>query len=100
MVMKMVKRSKGIRNKTRQILRKKPRQRGLSPITRALQEFEEDTPVAIVTDPSVHKGMPHRRFHGKTGYVEGKRGTAYVVRVRQGNAMKQIIVRPEHLKRV
>jgi len=56
--------------------------------------------VAIVTDPSVHKGMPHRRFHGKTGYVEGKRGTAYVVRVRQGNAMKQIIVRPEHLKRV
>ena len=36
----MVKRSKGIRSKSRQILRKKPRNKGLKSITRALQEFE------------------------------------------------------------
>ena len=98
--MKMAKRSKGLRSKTRQILRKRPRQRGLSPITRALQQYEQDDLVAIVIDPSVHKGMPHRRYHGKTGYIDGKRGNAFLVRVRNGGMMKRIIVRPEHLKRV
>ena len=60
----MVKRSRGRRSKSRQILRKKPRHRGLTSITRALQEFEEGTPVSVVIDSSVHKGMPHPRFQG------------------------------------
>jgi len=98
--MKMARRSRGIRSKTRQILRRKPRERGLSPITRALQEFERGDKVSIVIDPSIHKGMPHRRYHGKTGDVEEKRGDAYIVKVRNGNAIKNIIVRPEHLRRV
>ena len=96
----MARRSRGIRSKTRQILRRKPRERGLSPITRALQEFERGDKVSIVIDPSIHKGMPHRRYHGKTGDVEEKRGDAYIVKVRNGNAIKNIIVRPEHLRRV
>jgi len=98
--MKMARRSRGIRSKTRQILRRKPRERGLSPITRALQEFERGDKVSIVIDPSIHKGMPHRRYHGKTGDVEEKRGDAYLVKVKNGNAIKNIIVRPEHLRRV
>ncbi|HHH78360.1 MAG TPA: 50S ribosomal protein L21e [Thermoplasmatales archaeon] len=96
----MVRRSRGIRSKTRQILRRKPREKGLSPITRALQQFEKGDKVSIVIDPSIHKGMPHRRYHGKTGDVEEKRGDAYIVKVRSGNAIKNIIVRPEHLRRV
>ena len=100
MVMKMARRSRGIRSKTRQVLRKKPREKGMSPITRALQEFEKGEKVSIVIDPSVQKGMPHRRFQGKTGDIEDKRGDAYVVRVKVGNAMKSVIVRPEHLKKV
>jgi len=99
-VIKMVRRSRGIRSKTRQILRRKPREKGLSPITRALQQFEKGDKVSIVIDPSIHKGMPHRRYHGKTGDVEEKRGDAYIVKVRSGNAIKNIIVRPEHLRRV
>lgn len=95
----MAKRSKGTRSKTRHVLRKKPRERGLSPITRALQEFEEGDRVSIVIDPSIHKGMPHRRYHGKTGYVAGRQGNAYRVDVREGNAVKTVIVRPEHLRR-
>jgi large subunit ribosomal protein L21e len=98
--MKMARRSRGIRSKTRQVLRKKPREKGMSPITRALQEFEKGEKVSIVIDPSVQKGMPHRRFQGKTGDIEDKRGDAYVVRVKVGNAMKSVIVRPEHLKKV
>ena len=68
----MVKRSKGIRSKSRKILRKKPRDRGIKSITRALQQFEEGESVNIVIDSAVHKGMPHIRFQGYTGVVEGK----------------------------
>ncbi len=96
----MARRSRGIRSKTRQILRRKPRERGLSPITRALQQFEKGDKVSIVIDPSIHKGMPHRRYQGKTGDVEEKRGDAYIVKVRNGNAIKNVIVRPEHLRKV
>jgi len=42
--------------------------------------------------------MPHRRFHGKTATVLGKRGRAYVVKAHMGGFEKVIIVRPEHIK--
>ena len=96
----MVKRSKGIRSKSRQILRKKPRERGIHSITRALQEFDEGESVNIVIDSAVHKGMPHIRFHGYTGKVEGKQGESYVVGINDGKKHKSLIIRPEHLRRV
>jgi len=96
----MVKRSKGIRSKSRNILKKKPRDRGISSITRALQQFKEGESVSIVLDPSVHKGMPHIRFHGYTGKIEGMQGNSYLVGINDGSKHKSLIVRPEHLRRV
>ena len=90
-------RSRGTRSKTRQILKKKPRARGLSPITRGFQTFETGEKVNIVIDPSIHNGMPHSRFHGLTGVVTGIRGTAYEVSVKSGNKTKMVVARPEHL---
>jgi len=52
----------------------------------------------VKIDPSTLKGMPHRRFHGKTATVMGKRGRAYVVKAHMGGFEKVIIVRPEHIK--
>lgn len=54
--------------------------------------------VLISVDPSVQKGMPHRRFHGKIGKVLEKRGRGYVVEVRMGNKPKKITVLPDHIK--
>ena len=96
----MVKRSKGIRSKSRNILRKKPRDRGLSSITRALQQFEEGDSVNIVIDSAVHKGMPHIRFHGYTGKVEGMQGESYLVGIDVGKKHKTLIIRSDHLRRV
>lgn len=96
----MTKRSKGIRSKSRKILRRKPRDRGLSSITRALQRFEEGENVNVVIDPSVHKGMPHIRFHGKTGKIKGEQGDCYVVDIKDSKKHKTLVVRPEHLRRV
>ena len=96
----MVKRSKGIRSKSRKILRKKPRDRGIKSITRALQQFEEGESVNIVINSAVHKGMPHIRFQGYTGKVEGKQGNSYLVGIDDGKKHKTLIIRSEHLVRV
>jgi len=95
----MVKASKGIMEKTRQKFRRSPRQRGLSPITRALRTFEVGDKATIIIDSSVQHGWPHHRFHGLTGTVVERRGRAYVIDVRFGGKIKQAIVLPEHLKR-
>jgi large subunit ribosomal protein L21e len=96
----MVKRSRGIRSKSRHILRKKPRNRGNSTIIRTLRQFEEGSYVNIVIDPSFHKGMPHIRFHGQTGKIEGKQGNSYIVGINDGKKHKTLIIKPEHLRRV
>jgi len=95
----MVKASRGMRRRTRNVLSKSPRRRGLSPITSEFQKFEAGEKVNIVLDPSIHRGMPHPRFHGKTGTVVGNQGRSFVVKVRDGNKMKTVVSRPEHLRK-
>lgn len=94
----MVKKSKGTNFRTRRIFSKHPRKRGLPSLSRTLAEYEINSRVNVIIEPSVQKGRPHRRFHGKTGIILEKRGQAYVVDVTDGNARKKIIARPEHLK--
>ncbi|NWF87438.1 50S ribosomal protein L21e [Candidatus Bathyarchaeota archaeon] len=93
-----MKKSKGYRAGTRRLLRKKPRERGKIRISKLLYEYQPGNRIVIKIDPSVQKGMPHRRYHGKIGTVIDKRGRSYVVSVPQGDAVKEIIVRPEHLE--
>jgi large subunit ribosomal protein L21e len=95
----MVKRSKGLRSKSRQILRKKPRNRGFSTITKSLQQFESDESVNIVIDSAIPKGMPHIRYHGYTGKVIGKQGDCFKISITDGNKEKILVIRPEHLRR-
>lgn len=87
----------GTRRKSRYKLKKTVREKGLSQISRAIQEYTEGDMVNIDIDPSIHKGMPHHKFHGKTGKIIGRRGRAYLVEVRDGKLMKEVIVLPEHL---
>jgi large subunit ribosomal protein L21e len=77
---------------------KKVRKRGISPLSSVLVDYEVGQRVDIVINPSVHKGMPHRRYHGRTGVVKDLRGRAVVVDVSLGKAMKTLIIRPEHLR--
>jgi large subunit ribosomal protein L21e len=95
----MVRPSHGPRKKTRQILSKSPRSRGLSPITHEFQEFDVGEKVNIFLDPSIHHGMPSVRFHGKTGTVTGTQGRAFVLAVKDGNKTKTVLSTPEHLRK-
>lgn len=94
----MAKRSRGWRSGTRKKIQKKKRDRGKLPISRILRTFDVGEMVHIVVEPSVHKGMPHHRFHGSTGKILARRGRAYLVEVRVGNAKKQVFALPAHLK--
>ncbi len=96
----MVKASKGTRKRTRKKLGKRPRDRGLPPITHFFTEFELGDRAAIVIDPSIQKGQPNSRYHGLTGTVLERRGRAYILGVRQGGLTKKIIAAPEHLRKV
>lgn len=96
----MVKASKGIRARTRGVLRKSLRERGMSPITRSFQKFEVGDRVSIIIDPSEHAGQPHPRFQGVTGTVSGMQGRAYVLEIRAGGKIKKIITSPEHLRKI
>jgi len=93
----MGRRAKGFRHKSRTLLTRNPRERGKTSLTKILRGYEIGEKVVVKIDPSVHKGMPHRRFHGRVGVIVTKRGRSYVVHVPQGDATKEIIVRPEHL---
>jgi len=88
----------GPRKKTRYKFKKDLRSRGVLPVTRVIQKFEVGQKVHIVCEPSIQKGMPHRRFHGKTGSVVGQRGRAWLVEIRDGNKLKTVISRPQHLR--
>ncbi|HDD66147.1 MAG TPA: 50S ribosomal protein L21e [Nitrososphaeria archaeon] len=91
--------SKGFRFKSRRLLTKPTGSRqGPNPEIQ-LQEFRPGDRVAIKIDPSVHKGAPHRRYHGKIGEIIGKRGRAYLVGVRVGDKLKILTILPDHLAR-
>lgn len=94
----MVKKSKGYRARTRILLKKKPRERGKLGLSRLLRNYVSEEKVSIKIDPSVHKGMPHRRYHGKIATIIEKRGRSYVIEVPVKNIKKTLILRPEHIK--
>ena len=77
--------------------RKTLRTRGMPNVTKVIQNFDEGQKVHLVLDSSVHKGQPHPRFHGKTGTIVGKRGRAWLLEIKDGNATKTVIARPQHL---
>ena len=90
--------SKGYYAGTRSLLKKPTREKGKPKISKVLTEHKPGSQVIIKMDSSVQKSMPHKRFHGKIGTVKEKRGRGYVVSVPQGNSVKEIIVRSEHLE--
>jgi len=94
----MARASSGFRKGSRKKLRKSLRLK-FKPQDR-LVVFKPKTKVVIKQNPQSQKGMPHPVFKGRTGTVVSKRGSAYILEVRIGNAKKQIIARPEHLKEI
>ena len=94
----MATRTHGERQGTRSILKKKKAERSRVFINRVMHPYTEGDSVAIVLDGAQQKGMPHRRFQGKTGIIAGIQGRAYVISVSDGDMQKTVVARPEHLR--
>jgi large subunit ribosomal protein L21e len=93
----MVKSSKGSRSRTRGVLTKKARERGLPPITRFLQKFEVGERVIVRLEASDPHGMPHPRYQGRVCTVVRQVGRAYLIAFVDGGKPKQLIATPVHL---
>ncbi len=78
-------------------MKKTRRTKGKIGLSRLLRIYKPGDKVCVKIDSGIHKGMPHKRFQGKVGVVEGKRGRSYLVALRLGNKEKSLIVRPEHI---
>ena len=90
------KKSHGFRARTRDKLTLKER----LTIDRILEKPNVGDKVVIKINPSFHKGMPHPRFYGRVGVIEGFRGDACIVKIIEGKKIKRIISHAVHLKRL
>ncbi|MEN2975276.1 MAG: 50S ribosomal protein L21e [Candidatus Caldarchaeales archaeon] len=89
--------SKGFRRKSRSILTRPRGARSGAKPEIYLREFKPGDKVVIRIDPSVQRGAPHRRYHGRVGEVIGRRGKAYIISIALGDKLKKLIILPDHL---
>ena len=79
--------------------RKQIRTRGNVPFSRYFQKLERGEKVAFVEEKSMPSTVPGR-FQGRTGEVEGKRGRAYIVKIKDNDKEKKFIINPVHLIKI
>lgn len=87
-------RSHGFRYKTRSLM-KKDSPRGVSFL---LQKYNVGQQALVIIDPRQHKGLPHRRYHGKVGIIKQVGRRAITLDVKLGKKSKTLITRFDHIK--
>lgn len=95
--------SYGTRARTRHMFSKKFRQHGPIHLSQYLMNVKVGDYVDILANPSIHKGMPHKGYHGRTGIIFNVNKSAVGVRVNKfvnGRIIeKRIHVRIEHVRK-
>lgn len=94
--------SYGLKRKTRYKFKKGFKQHGAIHISKTLTAYKIGDIVDIVVDGAIHKGMPYKYYHGRTGTVfnVNPRAIGVIVnkQVRNRIIPKRIHVRIEHLR--
>ena len=95
--------SKGVRARTRDLFSKPYKKHGAAPFSKYFITYHVGDYVDVIADGSIHKGMPHKFYHGKTGRVYNVTGRAVGVIVNKkvnGRIIpKRICVRVEHVRK-
>lgn len=82
------------------MVRRKPiRTRGKLQLSKYFQELKDGEPVAVVREISLNTSFP-KRLQGKTGFVAGKKGRSYIVKIKDINKEKEFLIAPIHLKKI
>lgn len=82
------------------MVRKKDiRTRGKIQLSRYFQEFKKGDLVAIVREPSVPFQTP-LKFQGRTGTIKERKGKACLIKIKDENKEKTLLIKPIHLKKI
>jgi len=81
------------------VSRKKIRTRGKLQLSRYFQKLKPGERVAISREETVQPRFP-KRFQGITGVVEGNRGRAYIIKIKDGKEEKRVLIEPINLKKI
>ena len=93
----------GVRARTRDLFSKPYKKHGATPFSKYFVVYKVGDYVDVLADGSIHKGMPHKFYHGKTGRVFNV--TAHAVGVIVNKCVngrliqKRIHVRIEHVRK-
>ncbi len=87
-------RSHGFMHKSRSVMTK-DKVRGVSFL---LREYAVGDKVLVIIDPSQHKALPHRRYHGKVGTIRTVGRRTVKLAVNLGDKSKTLITRLDHIK--
>ena len=80
--------------------KKKPiRTRGKLQFSKYFQKLNQGDFVAVVREPAVKANFP-KRLQGRTGVIENKRGKAYLIKIKDQNKEKKILIEAIHLKKI
>ena len=52
----------------------------------------------MIIDPRQHKGLPHRRYHGKVGIINKVGRRSVTLDIKLGKKSKTLITRFDHIK--
>merc|ERR550514_786174 len=95
--------SYGLRSGTRDKFARPFRKHGAPGLTQYMTNYKLGDVVDIVVNGSVHKGMPHKYYHGLTGHVWNftPRAIGVVVNKKVGGRIiaKKLHVRVEHVRK-
>ena len=93
----------GYRARTRHLFSKGFRNHGPVHLSKIMQTYRKGDFVDVIADGSIHKGMPHKFYHGKTGRVWDVTQHAVGVVINKQHrgriVPKRIHVRIEHVRR-
>lgn len=71
------------------VKRKNVRERGKLKLSNYFQKFVEGDKVAVIRERSLTKNFPDR-IQGRTGKINGKKGRAYIVEIKDQNKKKGV----------
>uniref|UniRef100_A0A7S3FVZ4 60S ribosomal protein L21 n=1 Tax=Strombidium rassoulzadegani TaxID=1082188 RepID=A0A7S3FVZ4_9SPIT len=93
----------GVRARTRDLFAKPYKKHGAVPFSKYFTTYKTGDYVDVIADGSIHKGMPHKFYHGKTGRVFNVNAHAVGVivnKLHNGRIIpKRIHVRIEHVRK-
>jgi len=79
--------------------RKNVKKQGKLELSKYFQELSKGEKVAVVREHTLNPSFP-KTIQGRTGFIVGERGNAYVVKIKDHNEEKTYIIRPANLKKI